>query len=81
MIERRRAPRHRVFKAGTIVINGVSIINCIVKNISEGGAGLVVETPVGIPDQIKLLIASENLIQSCRVVWRSSNRIGVAFMT
>ncbi|HWP26884.1 MAG TPA: PilZ domain-containing protein [Xanthobacteraceae bacterium] len=79
MFEKRKSPRRRTFKAGAIAFNGTSIIDCIVKNISDGGAGLIVETPVGIPDHFKLLIAKENFMQPCRVVWRASNRIGVAF--
>ena len=54
-------------------------IDCVVKNVSDAGAGLIVESPVGIPDDFKLVIERDNFIRRCHVIWRTSSRIGVEF--
>jgi len=78
MDEHRTAPRHRVLKAGTIEFGG-GVIDCAIRNLSASGAALEVASPVGIPDQFKLVIAADHSSQPCRVVWRKDKRIGVTF--
>jgi PilZ domain len=78
MPERRIIPRQRIFKAGTIEFDGVGV-ECTVRNISEGGAGLEVASPAGIPHEITLNILSRGVRHHCHVVWRQKKRIGVAF--
>ena len=79
MSERRRCPRQRVFKAGTIGINRAGAISCTVRNLSPLGACVEVAAPFGIPEWFDLTIAPENIVHHCRMVWHSANRIGVAF--
>jgi hypothetical protein len=76
MEEHRIAPRHRVLKAGTIEFGG-GAINCMVRNVSAGGAALEVSSPVGIPEHFRLFADGSHL--PCHVVWRKEKRIGVAF--
>ena len=78
MVEKRTVPRRRVLKAGKIEFGG-SVIDCTVRNLSKVGAALDVPTPVGIPDQFDLVIPSDALRFSCRVLWRQRIRIGVRF--
>ena len=78
MDEHPRAPRRRTFKAGTIEFGG-GAIDCIVRNISETGAALEVNTPLFIPDHFTLFVPTEQLKRRCRVVWRKEKRIGVTF--
>jgi PilZ domain len=73
-----RAPRRRMFKAGTIEFGGGGI-DCTVRNISETGAALEVNTPLYIPDRVTLFVPTEQLKRRCRVVWRKERRIGVMF--
>ena len=76
----RNSERYEVLEAGTITFQGSgSGMDCIVHNISIGGANLEVENSTGIPDSFDLLINSENGKQHCYVVWRKEQRIGVAF--
>jgi hypothetical protein len=79
MDERRIAPRKRTLKSAQIHFNQKSVINCAVRNLSETGACLEVESPMGIPDNFILVIDSETLRRPCVVAWRSMTRIGVAF--
>ena len=78
MSEHRIAPRKRVLKAGTIEFGG-GTIDCTVRNLSETGAALSVESPVGIPSEFNLIVAADDVNRTCRVVWRKENRIGITF--
>jgi hypothetical protein len=81
MIERRAPPpRQRTFKAGTIAFNRAAGISALVKNLSEGGAMLEVESVVGIPDEFTLVIESDRFKRQCKIVWRLEHRIGVRFL-
>jgi len=79
MIEQRKSVRHRVFKAGLIEFKHAGVISCVVRNISDGGACLEVASPVGIPPDFDLFIASDGRVMPCHLVWKSETRIGVAF--
>jgi hypothetical protein len=78
MDEKRKTPRHRVLKAGTIAFSGAGI-SCTVRNLSDTGAALDVVSPVGIPSEFDLIIEAEHATRRCRVVWRKEHRIGVGF--
>ena len=78
MSEHRIAPRKRVLKAGTIEFGG-GVIDCTVRNLSETGAALSVESPVGIPAEFNLVIVADEINRRCQVVWRKENRIGITF--
>ncbi len=79
MDEGRRAPRHRVLKAGTISFGGGAGISCTIRNLSDTGAALEVTSPIGIPHEFVLVIEADSSTRQCRVVWRKEHRIGVTF--
>ena len=78
-VERRKAPRHRTLKAGSIRFNRAGAIDCRVRNLSAAGAMLEVAGKLGIPDEFALVIEADHFRQDCRVVWRMPTRLGVAF--
>ncbi|MFT4276301.1 MAG: PilZ domain-containing protein [Rhodopseudomonas sp.] len=78
MGEKRSASRHRVLKAGSIEFGG-GAVDCTVRNFSESGAALDVESPVGIPNEAVLFIPADDRRYPCIVVWRKEKRIGVHF--
>ena len=80
MEERRSTPRHRTLKGGSIIFGLAAGVDCVIRNLSDKGASLEVESPVGIPDDFSLLIRPETIKRNCRVKWRSANRIGVHFV-
>ncbi len=79
MIEKRAAPRHRVLKRGTLTFSGGGGVECMVRNISSGGARLEVANPFGLPASFTLFIETDQITRRCHPVWCSDNRIGVAF--
>jgi len=80
MSEARGSTRSRTFKGGSIIFGMAAAIDCIIRNMSETGAALEVESPVGIPDEFTLLVKPDFVKRHCRVAWRSPKRIGVAFV-
>ena len=78
MSEHRIATRHRILKAGTIEFSGDGLA-CTVRNISETGAALEINSPLWFPDRFTLNIMSDALRKPCHIVWRKEKRIGVAF--
>jgi PilZ domain len=80
MVERRAPPpRKRTFKAGILEFNRGGGISGIVKNLSESGAMIEVESVIGIPDEFTLFIEADHFRRSCKVVWRQPSKIGVRF--
>jgi hypothetical protein len=75
----RSAPRLRNLKRGSITFGAGAAIDCIIRNLSETGAGLAVESPVGVPEQFVLIIKPEPVKRNCQIAWRSAKRIGVRF--
>ncbi len=72
--------RRRTYKGGRIFFNlDRSVIDCTIKNFSQGGALLLVESAIGIPSEFNLVVSSDNVSKACRVVWKTETQIGVAF--
>jgi len=81
MTERRRQQRYRTLKSGKIVFHDRrSVIDCLVRNLSDRGSCLQVNTTVGIPNAFELLIDGEDESYPCKVIWTSKNRIGIEFL-
>lgn len=78
--EHRTTPRRRLLKTGKISFGG-GTIDCTVRNLSETGAALEVNSPVGIPDHFTLVIEPNHIHVPSRIVWRKDTRIGVHFET
>src|ERR1700716_2797519 len=57
MKDKRDTQRQNVMKAGTILFGG-SGIDCLVRNMSVGGANLEVESQIGIPSSFELSITN-----------------------
>lgn len=80
MEEKRANPRQRTLKGARIVFNDKSsTLDCVVRNLSEGGARLKVASVVGIPDSFSLRFEDGRSFE-CRVVWRRGEELGVEFV-
>jgi hypothetical protein len=78
MTDRRVSPRLRVLKTGRLVLSEKAPkLECSIRNLSDSGALLQVSSTFGIPADFDLFIGNER--RSCRVVWRTDTRLGVAF--
>jgi hypothetical protein len=64
-MEKRLAQRRRVLKAGVIVCLA-GTLNCMVRNLSEQGAALDLESLIAIPHDFTLVIPSTACVTSAR---------------
>ena len=78
MDDKRSVPRMRTLLSGKIILEG-GVIDCLLRNRSETGVRLKVETVIGIPERFTLLIERGGERRLVRVVWRKQNEIGAAF--
>jgi diguanylate cyclase (GGDEF)-like protein len=68
--------------AGKIVFNfGQSTIGCVVREISEHGAMLQVENPLGVPKHFHLVMPDQGSPRPCKMVWQSDRQLGLEFET
>jgi hypothetical protein len=80
MIERRRVQRTRILKGVKIILNDrASLFDCTVRNLTNLGASVHVPSTIGIPDVFALSFDFGRSSRGCRVIWRTKDKIGVAF--
>jgi diguanylate cyclase (GGDEF)-like protein len=80
MQERRKATRTRSLRHGRILFNDRrSVIDCVIRNLSNLGACLEVANVVGVPPAFDLQIDHEAASRQCAAIWYGENRIGVEF--
>jgi len=77
-MQERRAHRRRTFIGAKILLNGVSVLDCLVKDLSDGGARLAVDGALTIPAAFDLLL-SDGRVFHCNVKWRQVTSLGVSF--
>ena len=76
----RAARRHRVLKQGKILLpNGLTVIDCTVRDMSATGAKLLCPDPGAIPNDFKLVLTADRTMRGVQVVWRRPDMVGVKF--
>jgi PilZ domain len=79
--ERRAAPRRRMLKGGVMAFNGsFSGMQCTVRDLSDTGARLKVNSVANFPETFELIIEIDGLYAKSTVVWRKGSDVGVRFM-
>jgi hypothetical protein len=81
--ERRRSARRSHYRAAKIQLGaGTLARDCLVIDISDGGARLHVEG-LDVPDEFVLLLSGDGMAQesTCKVVWRSGHEVGAKFVS
>jgi PilZ domain-containing protein len=80
MIERRALVRHKTFIKGRIYFNNrLSSLDCIVRDVSDGGARLQVPESVALPDAFELYLPSKDEHYRAQTHWRKGDQIGVSW--
>jgi PilZ domain-containing protein len=80
MNERRSSLRHKSFLKGCVYYNNkLSSADCLVRDLSEGGARLKFFGRVTIPDVVELHLPHKDETFHAKVQWRVGDEIGVAF--
>ena len=53
-------------------------VACVVSDISQTGAKILIDPAVQLPPEFTLLL-SQNVKRHCRVIWRTEKQVGVRF--
>jgi hypothetical protein len=79
MQERRRAPRLRTLLGGRLVFDdGVSTMDCTVRNLSAWGARIVLADAFRLPRSFRLVVPHHHQTHRATIVWRKGDVAGVA---
>ena len=82
MVEKRKAARSRTLLGGVIAFNNrASTMDCQVRNLSTGGAKVTFNNTTAVPDQFDLKIARKERSFRARMIWRTPNEAGIAFLS
>jgi hypothetical protein len=77
----RKTPRRKTLKGGKIVFDdGHSTIECVIRNMSKGGAMLTVTNMWGVPNKFVLKFTSDSAMYECRVAWKRTPQLGVQYL-
>lgn len=81
MRERRKQARTRSYLGGRIVFfQRRCTVDCLVRNLSEDGALLVMHDTGTVPERFELDVGCKAQTYATRLVWRREDRAGVAFI-
>jgi hypothetical protein len=80
MSEQRKSGRRRALKGGRIIFNeGWGTLSCTIRNLSDDGAKLQLESVLGIPSEFTLMFDDGSPSRKCLVKWRNPTSLGVEF--
>jgi len=81
MRDRRKHPRNRTYLGGQVVYDQrYCAIDCLVRNVSQAGARLVLAGPSIVPMEFDLVIRQKGQSRRVKLVWRNEADVGVQFL-
>ena len=81
MQDRRASARDKVLYGGVAEISDSTTMDCVVRNFSENGACVELDSSARIPREINLTISRKGRSYLARMIWRQANLVGLAFRT
>jgi hypothetical protein len=82
MLDRRQSARDSVILGGVASINERgSTMDCVVRNMSEGGLCVEFEKTAKLPDEMRVTITQKDCSFFARMMWRQAGRVGLEFRT
>ena len=80
-IEARKSQRKRVILRGKIIYNeGAFTVDCRIRDISEGGARILLPEGQVIPTRVILIDMRDRLAYECEVAWFQGAERGLKFL-
>ena len=80
MQERRKVTHTSVLKGGKFLLGKNSVIDCVVRDLTNAGAGVEVPNTIDLPEALDLTFDGGRSIRPCRSVWRKLSKAGVKFI-
>jgi hypothetical protein len=82
MANHRSTPRYRTLLKGRVIFpNKQSTMDCVVRDLSEGGARLHIGHHDTVPDHFSLYVPLKETTYQVTVRWRQNEDVGVMFDT
>src|SRR5882757_5007486 len=77
----KRSPRRRVLKEGKLIFGKAhSVVDCVIDNMSEGGAHVRITSSHGVPQDFYLVEANRGIIHKAEVAWRTTTGMGLKIL-
>jgi hypothetical protein len=80
MQERRKITRTRVLKGAKFLLKNSSVRDCVVRDLTNVGAGVEVPNTIELPEALDLTFDGGRSFRRCRLVWRKISKTGVEFV-
>ncbi len=80
MLERRKCPRLRVLKSAKLVLAKSTFFDCVVRDLTIGGARIEIPNTIDLPKELEAAFGSGSSIRPCRLVWRTISAAGLEFL-
>lgn len=77
--KKRAKDRTPTFRAGRVIFSGRSEAPCVIKDLSDVGARIVLEGEASLPPLVTLVIATTGSRKAARVVWQDEREVGLSF--
>ncbi len=82
MLDRRESARDRVIFGSVASINDRgSTMDCVVRNMSGGGACVEFEETAKLPDEMRVTVTQKGCSFFARTIWRQAGKVGLEFRT
>ncbi len=79
--DKREAMRIETLRAADVFLGeGRSPVACLVRDVSETGLRLLIETPHKLPEQLRLVLNHPRQERTCRVMWQLEGEVGLMFI-
>lgn len=77
--KKRTRERTPTFRAGRVIYSGRNEIACIIKDLTEAGARIVLDGEAGLPPEVTLVISQSAARRPATVAWQKEREVGLSF--
>lgn len=85
--EKPRAPRKKerastrmpTYRIGRVIYSGKNELNCVIKDIGDAGARIILEGEAALPPVVTLVISQTAARKKATVVWQKEREVGLSF--
>lgn len=80
-IEKKKRKRERTptFRAGRVIFSGRNDVACIIKDMTEAGARIVLDGEAALPPEVILVISQSAARRPATVAWQKEREVGLSF--
>ena len=76
---KRAKERTPTFRAGRILYSGRNEIGCIVKDMTDTGARIVLDDDAGLSPEVTMVISQTAAKRAAKVAWQKDREVGLSF--